>query len=304
MRRIDLNLLYILRELLKEPNTTRVGEKMGLTQSAVSASLGRLRYAFQDDLLVRSGRRMLLTRRAESLLDPIEDIIESIESLAEDVRFEPAELEKNFTLVSPDLVIESLSDKLIAAVSSEAPNTRVTFSCVQPDTFDRMRSGHLDLIIGAIEPTVSKVGSGALQSKASFTDRLVVVARADTGKYGGSISLEDFQSSEFLEYSPALGTVYGQPTKEIGAGLGIKLKAAGEFTSLSAMLYGLRSADVLAVVPHRQAQRMSEQLALEIMELPFEWPEFNFGMIWNSAFDADPEHQWFRGIVEAQLDRL
>ena len=64
MRRVDLNLLYVLRELLKDPNTTKVAEKLNLTQSAVSAALGRLRWAFQDDLFVRSGRAMAPTRRA------------------------------------------------------------------------------------------------------------------------------------------------------------------------------------------------------------------------------------------------
>jgi len=74
-----------------------VAEKLNLTQSAVSASLGRLRWAFQDDLFVRSGRAMAPTRRAETLLEPVEEIIRRIESLVEEVHFEPEKLQRIFT---------------------------------------------------------------------------------------------------------------------------------------------------------------------------------------------------------------
>ncbi|MEM1112940.1 MAG: LysR substrate-binding domain-containing protein [Pseudomonadota bacterium] len=303
MRRVDLNLLYILRELLKEPNTTKVGERLGLTQSAVSASLGRLRWAFKDDLFVRSGRTLVPTRRAESLLDPVEHVIQCIEALVEEVRFEPENLQRNFTVASADFLIEQFAHGVIAELSAEAPNTRAIFSHFLPDTHERMRSGHLDLMISSLPVSVNTLDTESLRTQVIYQDRLVIAVRASSERYGDSVTIDELNSASFVDFNPAIGTAYGSTTQRVAAEGGFKGKIVGEFTSLVTLLRSLRSADVLALVPRHLIHLMGEN-DVRVIEMPFERAPFDVAMIWNRSFDHDPEHQWFREIVEREVTKI
>ncbi|QJW83756.1 LysR family transcriptional regulator [Ramlibacter terrae] len=79
-QRIDLNLLIALDALLAERSVTRAAERMHMTQSAMSGVLARLREYFDDQLLVPVGRAMHLTPRAESMIQPVRDIILKVDS--------------------------------------------------------------------------------------------------------------------------------------------------------------------------------------------------------------------------------
>ena len=81
LRNVDLNLLVILDALLTERNVSRAGERIGLSQSAMSAALARLREVFHDPLLVRVGRDLALTRNAEDLIVPLKESLGKVEQL-------------------------------------------------------------------------------------------------------------------------------------------------------------------------------------------------------------------------------
>ena len=299
MRRVDLNLLYVLRELLKEPNTTKVGEKLGLTQSAVSASLGRLRWAFQDELFVRSGRAMAPTRRAEGLLEPVEDIINRIESLVEEVHFEPEKLQRSFTIATADFLMQRIAGPIIAEIHPVAPQTRVIFTPFAGDTRDRIRSGHLDLMIAPAFPRVREVEQVNFQ--ALYTDRLVAIAGADNKKYGDSISEEELLSATHLEFNPAIAGSWKSTTQAFLEERGFRLKTAGEFNTQMSLLFAIRHSDVIAIMPSKLVDVMGEEAGVRAMELPYDLPEFEVGMLWNRTFENDPEHLWFRTMVEKAI---
>ncbi|MEM1112938.1 MAG: LysR family transcriptional regulator [Pseudomonadota bacterium] len=302
MRRVDLNLLYILRELLKEPNTTKVGERLGLTQSAVSASLGRLRWAFQDDLFVRSGRTLVPTRRAEGLLEPVEHIISCIEGLVEEVRFEPQKLQRTFTLVSADFLMELFVHKIIADILPQAPRTKVVCSQFMPDTRERVRSGHLDLMVGPA--LVSQQDFDALSMQVVYRDRLVAAVRADSEKYGESLTMDELLKADFLEFNPAVGGGLISTTQRMVTEMGLKLKTVGEFTSQATLVHSLKSADVISILPGKLIEVLAPEASVRAIDLPFETEPFDVYMMWNNSFDNDPEHQWFREIVERALEVL
>jgi len=102
-QRIDLNLLAALDALLAERNVTRAAERMHMTQSAMSGVLSRLRDYFEDPLLVPVGRSMQLTPRAESLIQPVRDIILQVDAtLGVKPDFKPAEARRHFTAIASD----------------------------------------------------------------------------------------------------------------------------------------------------------------------------------------------------------
>src|SRR5690606_27984379 len=98
---LDLNLLVVLDVLLAEQNITRAGERLHLSQPATSAALSRLRNYFEDDLLVQIGRKMVRTPMAETLAQPIRDLLIQMRSTLENrTQFQPELASRNFTLMA------------------------------------------------------------------------------------------------------------------------------------------------------------------------------------------------------------
>ncbi|MDB5091890.1 MAG: LysR family transcriptional regulator [Mucilaginibacter sp.] len=103
LRNVDLNLLVVLDALLSERNVSRAAQRIGLSQSAMSAALARLREVFHDPLLVRVGRGLALTRNAEDLIVPIRDALSRIEqALLQRPGFDPAVDARTFSISASD----------------------------------------------------------------------------------------------------------------------------------------------------------------------------------------------------------
>ncbi len=302
IRRIDLNLLYVLRELLKEPNTTKVGEKLNLTQSAVSASLGRLRWAFQDELFVRSGRAMVPTRRAEGLLEPVEEIIQRIESLVEEVHFEPEKLRRHFTVATTDFLLQRAAGPIIARIHPVAPSTRVIFTQIAADTRDRIRSGHLDLMIAPFIGTFRELEQVSFQTL--YTDHLIVAVWAGSKKYDDAITERQLLEATHLEFNPGMSGGLKSSTQTFLEEQGLRLESVAEFTTLTTLLYALRHSDVISIMPAKVVEALGADADVKALELPYDMPEFEVGLMWNRAFENEPEHLWFRTMVEHALADL
>src|SRR5437763_16332301 len=98
LQRFDLNLLVTLDALLSERNVTRAGQRMNLSQSAMSGALGRLREFFQDELLVPMGRTMVLTPLAQGLVLPVRDVLLQVQTtIATKPHFDPATSSSHFS---------------------------------------------------------------------------------------------------------------------------------------------------------------------------------------------------------------
>ena len=76
---LDLNLLIVLDALLREQNVTRAAERLHMSQPATSTALARLRKVLGDPLLVKHGRYLRPTPRAEALVGPVREVLATIE---------------------------------------------------------------------------------------------------------------------------------------------------------------------------------------------------------------------------------
>jgi len=303
VRRFDLNLLYTLRELLKEPNTTRVGEKLGLTQSAVSASLNRLRWAFQDELLVRSGRTMTPTKRAEKLFHPVDEILNLIEQLVEEVHLEPKNMERIFRVSSTELLLAYMVPPTIKKLQKEAPGVILKCEVASNEMRARMRSGHIDLTIAPLVPMEASINQ--ISHTKLYTDRLVCIASKENQAVQNGVSVD-----EYLSMKHALCMPDPSKTDQLTAvenfinDTGLKLNVACEVTSYAILPGAVMGTDLIATIPERILALLPEKDELQIFDVPFESTEFEVSMIWNSVFDHDMEHRWFRELVERQFQKL
>jgi DNA-binding transcriptional LysR family regulator len=164
---IDLNLLVTLDALLAERNVTRAGRRLNVGQSTVSDALARLRRMLGDPLLVRVGREMQLTPRAERLRDELHATLQGIERIVRDRDgFDPATDAREFSISSSDYVALVLLRQVIARVSSVAPSVRLHFLPRSEDARGLLLRHEVDLVI---EPTVSMDESG-LGRQVLFSD--------------------------------------------------------------------------------------------------------------------------------------
>ena len=123
---LDLNLLRVFDAMMAELNTTRAGERIGLSQPAVSTAIGRLRHVTGDELFVREGNRMVATPRARQLAEPVREALRRVEeALSSVVRFDPATSDQTFRISGSDYFSALLMPRLAAAVVPEAPGVTV-----------------------------------------------------------------------------------------------------------------------------------------------------------------------------------
>jgi LysR family transcriptional regulator, nod-box dependent transcriptional activator len=119
----DLNLLVALDALLTERNVTRAGNRLNLSQSAMSGALARLRHYFHDELLVPVGRQMALTPVAEGLVEPVRDILVRIRgTLGSKPQFDPLTATRHLSLAVSDYVVDILMADVLRRARHEAPH--------------------------------------------------------------------------------------------------------------------------------------------------------------------------------------
>src|SRR5438128_12326610 len=117
----DLNLLRVFDALVEERSVTRAGERLGLTQSAISHALNRLRHVLHDDLFVRGAEGMHPTVRAAEIAPRLRQGLHQLQVAIAPAAFVPRDTERRFTVACPDHVAIALLPQLIARLGREAP---------------------------------------------------------------------------------------------------------------------------------------------------------------------------------------
>jgi DNA-binding transcriptional LysR family regulator len=174
LQAIDLNLLVALEAMLSERSVTRAGARLGLSPSAMSHALARLRTTFGDDLLVRTRGGMVATARGEQLLGPLRRALEELAVLvAGPGGFDPGSSQREFTLATTDYVEAVLLPPLLSRISAAAPGVQLRVRPLEiSDVVEPLERGSYDAAIG-----VAFDVSPGLQQQALFSEEMVLVCR-------------------------------------------------------------------------------------------------------------------------------
>src|SRR5918998_5729417 len=187
--RLDLNLLPVFEALMAERHVTRAAARLGLTQSATSNALGRLRAAFEDDLFQRTPAGMEPTALARELAGPVGSALDAVRSaVALNRPFDPARAEEVFTLGMSDYAEFVLAPPLVAALRARAPGVSVVVRHVDREVV----TGLLDedrahLAIGHLPEPPPRMTRTVL-----LRDELVVLMRPDHPAAEDGLDLEAF----------------------------------------------------------------------------------------------------------------
>ncbi|WP_165187091.1 LysR family transcriptional regulator [Caulobacter soli] len=173
-KNLDLNLLRVFDALLEEESATRAGSKLGLTQSAVSHALGRLRLTLGDDLFVRGPSGLQATPRAVEMGGPIRAALKLLEAAVTVPRFDPAVDERVFHISASAYLCSVLMPGVVRRIQTEAPGVKLRIRGVEGSLAEDLDHGRLDLVIGGFEHVAPRFAYTPL-----FTETAVWVIRAD-----------------------------------------------------------------------------------------------------------------------------
>jgi DNA-binding transcriptional LysR family regulator len=290
-RAIDLNLIPILKTLVETRSVSVAAKRLGLSQSATSHALGRLRDLFGDPLLVRVGRTLVPTPRALAALEPLAGGLAMIEhGLRSPAPFEPRTAAQSFRVLSGDYPEIVILPPLVRHLRAEAPLVDLWFEPVTPGAFDRLGRGEVDLLIN-LSPSVSSDRS-ALHYAPLLEDHFVSLVRKGHPLTRGKMTVKRFAEANHLFIAPG-----GKPGGVLDTALaerGLSRRVALAVPHFVVAPYVVAETDLVLTVGRRLAHALSKSANVHVFETPLALPSFEIGMYWHPRSDTDPAHQYLR----------
>jgi DNA-binding transcriptional LysR family regulator len=289
----DLNLLFALNALLAEGSVAKAAERLGLSESAMSRSLARLRESTGDELLVRAGRAMVLTPHALALRERVGELLQASRAVLQpgDARMDPGALRQLFTLRANDGFIEAFAHRLVARAAQEAPGVRLRFA-PKPDKDVRpLREGLLDLDVGVLGEAGPEVRVQML-----FRDRFVAVVRQGHPLLAEpEVTAERYAACDHVVTSRHGRTV--GPVDDALAAMGLARNTAVVVPSFGTALSVAAATDMVALIPSAYFEHLRAQGTLRSFPLPVPTQQITVSQMWHPRLDRDPAHRWLRAMV-------
>jgi len=281
-----------LDALIEQRSVTGAARTLRLSTSAMSRTLGRLREALNDPILVPAGRVMVPTAHAETIAQQVHLLNREVHGVLGPAR--PVALEqlnRQFNIRANEAFVVSQAARLAEAVARQAPNVRLRFAPKPDRDSTALRDGSIDLDIGA------KPGEGAeLRVQALFRDRFVGVARAGHPLLGGALPVTAEEFAATGQVVAAWSDRFEGPIDEALAAVGLQREVRVVVPSFPAVLAVAADSDLVGVVPRSFCEpRLVPAIAM--FELPVATPPIVVSQMWHPRLDADPAHRWLRGVV-------
>ena len=278
----NLNQLVCLEALLSECNVTRAANRAHLSQSAMSAVLSQLRLHFDDELLVRSGRRMALTPFAKSLIGPANELLRQAETFAALRPNAPApDISRELTIVASDFVVQNCLSRAINETKLVMKGLTFDILPLEENSGKMLQNGDIDLLLAGQSLNIG------LPAKAEvFSDTFVCLTCADRGPDKGALSKALFLDSDHVVVR-YLKHQIAHDDEEILRLAGYSRKRSISLWTYSLVPYFLCGTKMVATVPARSAALISERWPVTIHPFPFEHDTVRVLAYWHSSRDAD-----------------
>jgi DNA-binding transcriptional LysR family regulator len=288
---VDLNLLVVLDSLLETRSVKRAATRVSLSPSATSHALARLRDLLGDPVLVRAGRQMALTPRAERMRARVRSLLEETGALLRsDDLFDPETLRRGFRIAATDyaevVVIRALSDHL----AGSAPGVDLFSRALVRDSVDRLRGGDDELAIGVFADLPADIERATI-----LRDGFVCVLRR-----GHPALRRKLTAERYAALGHVLTATRGEPYGVVDVYLervGLRRRVARTVSSFEVAPHMIASTDYVLTLPARVARRLARDLDLVIREPPIALPGFDLEMVWHRRMTGDPGHRWLRETI-------
>ncbi|WP_428492618.1 LysR family transcriptional regulator [Rhodopila sp.] len=290
MATTDLNLLFALDVLLAERSVTAAAKRLGLSPSATSRTLARLRSATGDPLLVQAGRLLAPTPYAEQLASRVHALAQEAQAVLTPVagHIDPALLERTFTIRANEGFVALFAPALVVGIIEAAPGVRLRFAPKPNKDATPLRDGAIDLEIGTTAPSAPEV-----RRQLVFRDRFVGAVRLHHPLLAETMTPQLYAACGHVVASRR--GIWKGPVDDALAELGLRREVVAIVPSFLDALNIARRSDLIALVP-RSCIRGEDMVAqgLQAFDLPVPTPELAISAMWHPRLDADPGHRWLR----------
>ncbi len=298
-RQVDLNLLELFETVYRTRNLTAAGSQLGLTQSAVSRALGRLREMYGDALFVRQQRGVAPTPFADALAAPVAAALDTLRSTLARASFDHAVEARTFRVAMSDVGERIFLPRLIDHVTRIAP--KVVIEAVSPNEEqlqDALTSGQIDLAVGFFGSMSKQIHHRRL-----FSERFAYVARQGHPIVSGKLQREQLRSllhvvggSKAMQHASAVEKVLSSPR--------VKARVVLRVHSLLCVGPIVAGSDIVGLVPSNLAAVVASHMQLQIVEPPVQFPSFDVTMVWHDRFHRDPASEWLREVFVNLFEAL
>jgi DNA-binding transcriptional LysR family regulator len=302
LRATNLNLLPILRAVLKHRNLTRAAEELNITQSGVSNSLRQLRAHFADELLVRDGRSLRLTEKAKQLAPALEQALASVAQVLANPQFDPGTSTHHFRVATADYVTAITAPEMAVLMSREAPGITVQMLTARGRSAGDIRSGDIDMVISPrqiIEAAIFDAPAlvRGLTIEPLAREPFVCLARADDEAFARGLTLDEYLSRPHASFHLDL-TAHASLEHAYLLEHGVE-QFNRILTSDFAVLPLIASrSDCIVLAPESLARLATGSLPLRIAPSPLPVPDLELVMVWSRRRAEDPELAWLRSLVK------
>jgi DNA-binding transcriptional LysR family regulator len=299
MQNVDLNLLTALDMLLTERSVTRAARRLGLSPSAMSRTLTRLRMATGDQLLVQAGRTLVPTPYADQLTDRVHEVARNARAVLQHASngLELATLARTFTIRANDGFVDLAGSALMAAIAQAAPHVRIRFVPKPDKDAQPLREGMIDLEIGVIGTKAPE-----LKTRLLFQDRFVGICRAGHPILGRP----GVTARRYASYPHVVASrkrQFSGPVDDALDQLGLHRTVVMVVPAYANVIRIVGDSDLIGLVPRSclgfELGTAAVDAGIRHFELPVGTPPIRVSAIWHPRLHADPAHRWLRDTILA-----
>jgi DNA-binding transcriptional LysR family regulator len=300
LRKIDLNLLVIFDALMSEPSVGAAALKVGISPSAMSHALRRLRQTLNDEIIRRTPRGMVPTRRARQLAQRTRGILKDVgRALSEQLHFDPKTSERSFRIRLSDYVVGCLMPRLCVRLHSEAPGITLSLDHLPvPGGFESEDFGDLQIRVCSEPPK-----SADERQKRLLLDRFLIAMRRDHPAAKRKMTLKAFLELPQVRGSTAItGANVVDPKL---ARHGVHRRIAVTVPSLPEVIPIILNSDLCAVLPEQWIAFYTDPAKLSVHPLPsVASVPFTVDMVWYSGDEREAGHRWLRETIESEFRQM
>lgn len=289
LRSVNLNLFPLLQALLREESVGRAAASVGLSQPAMSEALTKLRALLSDPLLVRVGRTMELTPRAQQLQEEVDFICTRLGAVLRPASFDPKTAREIFTIAAPDYLAQAVTPLFLRRITDVAPGIKIRFVDISGRLPGLVRQGDIDLAVcGDFEIWPE------LASQYLFTDRVVcVVSKHHQLAHSRRISIDEARKLVSIGY-----TRDPQDLDQLDTGVpGLDFETQVSTNRFFDAVLIASQSDLAAQVPASLVASVKGLVDVSALELDDSRTHFRTSLFWSRAKTHALEHQWLRAFT-------
>ncbi|MGL1833839.1 LysR family transcriptional regulator [Rhodocyclaceae bacterium SMB388] len=292
---LDIRLLQVFDEIYKTRSVSRAADQLGLGQPAVSIALGKLRAHYDDPLFVRTSSGMDPTPLGEELVEPIRHAIEALHAaMGHRSEFDPATVQRTFTIAMPDISQLVLLPTLWAWLRKVAPGIKIEVVNLSTDTARMLESGEADLALGFMP----QLDAGFYQ-QALFRQNYVCLASTHHPRIRGGLSLSQFEAEDHAVVTTS-GTGHLHVDHEL-ARQNITRRIAVRLPTFLGVAFVIERTDLLVTIPERLGEMLAGRGEFISYPVPFELPDYAVKQNWHERYHDDLGNRWLRGVIRELL---